>query len=219
MPSATTYDQLIDPAAYIDTGALACVQTAVNRLYYQWQSAPNWLALMTAIGQVAQTLEDLGLDVAQETVLATATGVQLDKIGELFGVARGSFNDTLYRLAIIAKGAALTSSGTVDELINILQVMFTGASVNVIDAPPANLIAVVSSSPLDLAIVAFVASIFLPAIAAGIGSVFVATDPDLVGGWSSSTGTAPLGAPLGQWSSSTGPNPDPDALSFWTSAL
>lgn len=219
MPSATTYDQLIDPAAYIDTGDLACVTTALNRLYYQWQSAPNWVALMTAIGQAAQTLENLTADVAEQTSLATATGVQLDKIGEVFGVARGAFDDTLYRLAIIAKGAAMTSSGTVDELINILQVMFPTASVNVLDAPPANLVAIVSASPLDLAIVAFVASIFLPAIAAGIGSVFVASNPALVGGWSSSTGIAPTGAPLGEWSSSTGPNPDPDALSLWPSAI
>jgi hypothetical protein len=220
MPTpGTTYDELISADASIDTGALDCVTTALNRLYYQWQGGANWQALMTTLGQVVQNLETLQEDIAEQRSLLTATGVQLDYIGELFGVARGSFDDELYRLAIIAKGAAMTSSGTTDELIGILQVMFEGADVNVLDAYPANIIVTVADTPLDLSIVAFVASVFLPAVAAGVGSVFVASDPSLVGGWSSTTGVAPSGVTPGVWSSSTGANPNPDPLSLWSFAI
>lgn len=216
----TTYDELADPEVYIDTGALDCVQTALNRLYYQWQGQPNWQSLMRVAGEVVQRLETLSLGILTQMHIATATGVQLDKIGEFVGLERGSLSDDdLFRLAIIAKGAALTSSGTVDELIGILATLFPNNSVNVIDAPPANIIVTVSGPALDLSLVEFVSTIFLPAVSAGVGFVFSATDTDLVGGWSSSTGAAPPGTALGVWSSSTGPNPTPDPLSLWPSAI
>jgi hypothetical protein len=219
MPTSTTYDALIDPAAYIETGALNCEQTALNRLYYQWQDQPNWQALMRVIGQVFQRVEDLSLDVLQQFQLATATGIQLDAIGALFGIARGSLTEEQYRLAIIAKGSAMISSGTHDELIGILQVMFPTAEITISDAYPAAITVTLSDVGINLALVAFVATIFLPVVAAGVGVNFVVVDPNLVGGWPSSTGAAPPQYILGQWSSSTGPNPDLSARSLWSFSI
>jgi hypothetical protein len=220
MPAVTTYDALSDAAAYIDTGDLDCVMTCTNRLYYQWQDQPNWNAVMQVIGESCQPIEDLLREVQDQHTLAGAEGVQLDYIGELVGLPRGQFSDDeLYRLALTAKGASLTSSGTPDELVGIAQILLPNADVTLVEAFPANIIFLIEEPDLDLTVAALVADLIGPVISAGVGSSFSAADPGLVGGWPSSKGAAPPQYTLGQWSSSKGPNPDTSARSLWAKSV
>ena len=66
-----------------------------------------------------------------ERSLETATNVQLDQIVWLGGEDRNNRSDTAYRLAIKVRIAVNTSSGTVNDIIQVIQLLY-GSDVNVI---------------------------------------------------------------------------------------
>ena len=79
----------------------------------------------------SNSLEDLFQQLMDERSLETATNVQLDQIGWLVGEDRNNRSDTEYRLAIKVRIAVNTSSGTVNDIIQVIQLLY-GESVDVI---------------------------------------------------------------------------------------
>lgn len=70
----------------------------------------------------------LGQELIDERRLNTAKGVQLDQIGNLVGELRLSRNDEDYLLGIKLRIAINTSDGTVEDIINILKLLYPTAS-------------------------------------------------------------------------------------------
>lgn len=110
-------------------------QTATTQL----QRVPNWgelgqaqllrswdkpkiRALIQALGAGVQLQEDLQWDLLVSTGLDEATGHALDQWGDLVGEQRGPLSDQSYRQFIKARLLVNRSSGTVDELLEILDV-------------------------------------------------------------------------------------------------
>lgn len=83
--------------------------------------------LKPLIGQV-QDVEDMFQPFFERLNIATATGEQLDKIGEIVGQPRELYDDDVYRQLIFLRIVRNMSEGTPEELIQIFGTM-TGAEI------------------------------------------------------------------------------------------
>jgi hypothetical protein len=92
-----------------------------DRLLVAWDK-PRIRALVASLGEGAQLQEDQTWDLLVSTGLDEATGDALDQWGELVGEQRGPLSDNDYRQFILARMLVNRSSGTVDELLEILDV-------------------------------------------------------------------------------------------------
>jgi len=92
-----------------------------DRLLRSWDR-PRIRALVEALGEGAQLQEELAWDLLVSTGLDEATGDALDQWGALVGEQRLGLADNDYRQFILARMLVNRSSGTVDELVEILEV-------------------------------------------------------------------------------------------------
>ena len=201
------------PLLEIRPGEHDCTETALRRLWKQFEDAASWQRLFgEIIGPTYQVLEQAIGSVDQARYLSTAEGQQLDEIGALVGRARGSLSDDeLYRLAIRADAATLFSSGTVPEIVEICRSLL-GDEMRVVQIYPATVwIRTPDTTPGVVPLLADVlADDLLAAVVAGL---LVTWDTAATGGWSSTTGTP---ASPARWSSSVGTAAN--ARSFWSHA-
>ena len=96
------------------------VAEAQRDLLAQFQNSPNLNGLVAALVQQAQDLEDATNQLLTQTSLDTAIGAQLDVIGEILSLDRGSLTDEEYRADLRIRVLIITSSGTADDILNVL---------------------------------------------------------------------------------------------------
>lgn len=72
---------------------------------------------------MAQDLEDAAFPYYQQKDIDEATGDRLDQIGTIVNVQRGGRTDAAYRQRIRAENAILSSKGTANDLIEVLQLL------------------------------------------------------------------------------------------------
>lgn len=94
---------------------------AENRLLTMWRK-PRIRAVMRGLGYGAQVVEDQTFDLIASTTLQNSTGDALDQWGEIVGEARGAASDSEYRQFIQARMLVNRSTGTVEDLLEILDV-------------------------------------------------------------------------------------------------
>lgn len=94
---------------------------AVGFLLQQWQESPKLVALVESLATGAQHLEDQSFGLLVSTTFTAATGVALEQWGQLVGEVRGGLDDEDYRAFIESRILANNSTGTTDQLIEILQ--------------------------------------------------------------------------------------------------
>lgn len=90
---------------------------ALSRLVQQFKGQAKIEALLSAIVDQVQEIEDAGQDLSDLLDIDLMTGVNLDHIGEIVGQPREGRSDADYRVAIREAIARRISSGTPDELI------------------------------------------------------------------------------------------------------
>ena len=134
-PSAATFQSLQaqpEEVAAIDLATVPspdtsnldpAVQTTLleARLLVSWQKT-KIRALTRGMGATAQCLEDQIQDVGVSTALDTATGDALDQWGELVGEQRLGLDNHDYRAFIKARLLVNINDGTVDKLLELLEV-------------------------------------------------------------------------------------------------
>lgn len=96
-------------------------ETAAARLLSGWDR-PRIRAWMRALGEGAQLQEDQSFDLIVSTTIETATGDALDQWGELVDEQRLGLGDNEYRQFILARMLVNRSDGTIDDLVEILEV-------------------------------------------------------------------------------------------------
>jgi len=84
---------------------------AIAALPTMFRNQPGWIALARGFGAAAQLQEDANFDLLSGTTLELATGVHLDRWGDIVGQQRLDFSDTEYRGFIRARIIANTSKG------------------------------------------------------------------------------------------------------------
>lgn len=104
----------------------------VEKLLYQFQeSSPKLVEFIMAFLYQSNELEDLYQEIFKSRDLEQAEGVMLDTIGVLVGEFRNNRNDTDYRNAIKTRIGVNTSSGTIEDLIAVLKLLY-GEDVEII---------------------------------------------------------------------------------------
>jgi hypothetical protein len=112
------------------------VTEAQNNLVELFKNKPKFLAVVKAFVSEVQELEDTNWDLYTD-YLETATGDSLDTYGAIVGEDRNNRADEEYRSAIFAKILLNSSSGTPEEIIELMRAVANGGTVKINEYFPA----------------------------------------------------------------------------------
>lgn len=154
------------------------VQQALDRLMQQYKEQPRLAAIITALVQQIQDLEDAiyPLDVGRQ--LATAVGVQLDGLGELIGLKRNGLDDATYRLFLIGTIAKNYSDTTLPTIQTILDLLLDPEVLLIFEKYPAAIAVEFSGSIREPSLYSLVATLVQGALGAGIRLAYMAVMDD-----------------------------------------
>lgn len=107
------------------------VARAEANLESQFQDSPNLRAVLRAIVDEVQVLEDAAYTAVVDRFLDGAGGAQLDQYGRVLGARRGGLSDTAYRQILHARILGNRSSGSIARLLDIYRILNGGADVDV----------------------------------------------------------------------------------------
>lgn len=97
------------------------------RLPEQFKGKDRIVALIRAIANEVQDIEDAVFPMLSLLDISTMIGDQLDGIGDILTEPRAGLSDINYRIALSAKAARITASGTPEQMIE-RYLTLTGAS-------------------------------------------------------------------------------------------
>lgn len=103
-------------------------------------SNSNFKSLLESFDPQHNDVEQTGFDINNDLWLATATGTQLDVLGEHLSFKRNGRDDTTYRSLLTAKAKINTSSGEPENVISIARDIYGATVVNYIPNYPAGFI-------------------------------------------------------------------------------
>jgi hypothetical protein len=109
-----------------------------SKLLSQYKDAPNINAILAAYIVQVQEIEDILQEFYTKTVLATATGQQLDQIGVILGRTREGNTDDIYRVLLYTKIVQMFSEGTINELISIFVTLVNPVDAELTEVYPAS---------------------------------------------------------------------------------
>jgi len=98
-------------------------EQALSRLLYQYKNKPNIEKLIRALCGEVKRIEDAIYGVFIGRALMSAVGAQLDGLGRVLKLERGALSDEEYRIWLRGRILALRSSGTPDELIELVNTL------------------------------------------------------------------------------------------------
>jgi hypothetical protein len=108
---------------------------AVDLLLEQLKDKVKLEAFLRALVGPAQELEEVAHDLDTEMRLDNAVGAQLDMIGRIVNLQRGSLSDSDYRTRLRAHIRANRSEGTPDDLLEVLRLMVANNSLSIEEYP------------------------------------------------------------------------------------
>lgn len=134
-----------DPGANFETATRLRYEPEHGRLLtdrmLSWlRSGTRIAALQDGLGHGVQIVEDDAFNVLVSTVLPFSVGDQLDKWGELVGEVRGGLTDPDYRRFVTARIRANRSESTVDDLIEVFQLLTAPSTVRMWELYPAGFV-------------------------------------------------------------------------------
>lgn len=153
---------------------------ALDSLLSHYRNDEFLEAFATALGEVAQDVEDDIFDSIVSSRLDTATGDYLDQWGDVVGEDRGTLNDEEYRAIMIAKIQSNRSDGRPQDVALIVETALEPIRFRFIRYPKATLrVVVYDSENQSTSFINRLDDILVGSTAAGVGvSVVVAPDKD-----------------------------------------
>lgn len=115
------------------------LEEGLGRLTDVFRNAPNIRKLLSSYLKQVQLFEDALFAVASIT-LGTAVGDQLDQYGALLKTPRDNRDDEDYLTALRVEILLRSSSGTIEEIIEILNVLTGGLNTDLQEFYPASFI-------------------------------------------------------------------------------
>lgn len=106
------------------------VEEALDNLLSQFKGKPNIEALISLLASQIQELENAAFQIVEDTTLTAAVGDQLDGWGRIFDQPRNGQVDATYRTFLQAKTRIIRSRGTIEDLIEILDLL-TGGTMSI----------------------------------------------------------------------------------------
>lgn len=166
------------------------IADAKARMLTQFVGRPIITSIISMLAGAVQDAEDLAYPVGEGRQLAHAQGVQLDRIGELVGFARGGLEDGPYRVLLLATIASNNSKADTETLLRIIESVFSAKGGQVISPfspgharrqAPAVLGLEVGSPAIDKGLYDLVIRLVQNSIAAGVTLSWVSTYDDAEG--------------------------------------
>jgi hypothetical protein len=121
----------------------------VNRLLTQFRASPRLQGLVKAFLEEFQDLEDTALAIIEQRDIDAAVGTQLDRIGEILVWPRDGQSDVDYRVSLKGRVIALRASGTLPEIIALIDLLYPTTTINLAELYPAKLMVDWLWPPLD----------------------------------------------------------------------
>jgi len=162
----------------IPVGDLDAIDTAIRKIYAQVTSDDEWRALYRVLGTIFDDIEAVQTAIQTQTDASTATGASLDEIGAGVGARRNGLTDDEYRLAVIARGAALVSDGTIDDVLAVLEIFDAATGAVVLEHWPAKISVALASTTWTPTEVAVIARGIRDVVADGVGVISVSEGGD-----------------------------------------
>jgi hypothetical protein len=106
---------------------LTHIAQAIGRLVGQFKGFSGWDGLISAFVRQTQDLENAAHEVIELTEIETAVGVQLDGLASIVGIERLGSDDDELRIRIKARIIFNQASGTIEEVIEILNLLTANA--------------------------------------------------------------------------------------------
>lgn len=122
---------------------------AKARLREQYRHKLNIEAIIIALTQGLQELEEVLYGMATNRSLYDAEGYQLDLLGGILDSERGGLSDTLYRIKLLAKIGQNVSQGTGEDVINVYKLLMRSRYIQMDEFYPAGFnLTAVGSDPI-----------------------------------------------------------------------
>lgn len=112
-------------------------ELAEDRLVEQFEDKPNLKKYLCVLISVLQELEFVFTELNTLRKLGTATGVQLDGLGDIVGVSRSGATDEVYRQLIAFQAGINTSSGEPESIIALAKTLTQSTNVKYTPSFPA----------------------------------------------------------------------------------
>jgi hypothetical protein len=155
------------------------VELALERLLEQYKRSESIREVISVFAERTQELEDALFDSIAAMYINNAEGVNLDRVGEIVGIARLGLSDDLYRIEIRAKIIRNKNSGTPEEVISAAKFFLGVTSILFYELYPAG-IEIFTTAPVDPVELAKIKAAIQSFIPAGVGlSTFASYDPEL----------------------------------------
>lgn len=106
----------------------------------RFQRKENFIRLFTALGDGAQDIEDTQFELLEDRSLGTATGVQLDLLGDLLGETRQGRTDEDYRSALSLRIIISQESGEPESIIRAALSLSGATRVQLLEGFPASIV-------------------------------------------------------------------------------
>lgn len=106
---------------------------AIGRLIHELKDSVSHQGVLNALGTQVQELEDAFQPLLALLVIDTSSNVQLDLIGAILGAPREGRDDTRYKLRLKAQIIINQSSGTLQEIHDVLSLAIPGSNPDVQD--------------------------------------------------------------------------------------
>lgn len=102
-------------------------EQAKEKLLQQFKGLPNFASVLDSYSTQIQLIEDMLFEQIELRFLDDAEGVLLDGLGQIVGVERGGLDDDAYRLRIRAQIKINLSSGTIEDINEIMTLVLPGS--------------------------------------------------------------------------------------------
>jgi hypothetical protein len=114
------------------------LETIKSHTLEQYKSSKALTALISALVAQLQEVENTFLDLQLKRFILTAFGTTLDYIGEIVGEYRNFRADDDYRVAILVKAVVNSGGGTPEDIIAMINILYTPRLVELKEAYPAS---------------------------------------------------------------------------------
>lgn len=111
----------------------------LDLLAQQYKSKSNFVSMLGSFADQYNDIETALFEIRDEFFLATASGVQLDIIGEILGLPRDGRDDESYRTLLFLKGELNFSAGTPESLIKAAAGLYNASRVEYVPIYPAKI--------------------------------------------------------------------------------
>lgn len=149
------------------------VEDAQGNLISQFKEKPNFKALVKALVQEVREIEAAAFQVLNGTLdVANVSGVNIDVLGELVGAERGGRTDAEYLVLIRATILLNISSGTIEEILAIINAMTNNTNVFQITEYFPAYFEVFAEEPLDAGVGQEIGNLVARAKPVGVGGQF-----------------------------------------------